>query len=354
MLPALFLSHLTKEAGRVIVTDKQMGERAETERRKYLPRRRLPRLLPLVILLACLALGLFFIGAGAFWLGLAIAALIAAVVGSVLQEFSLLMDRLEYPACPVCGCEDSDFLYPKDNLAMVSCAGCGQVMAKPRFGPIRRAVFLQAWSWKEAKNVQSHQSSNSGESDPGVQKKLTLLSHYGFPGKGTHLLDVGCGAGTFLRAARGAGFDVAGIEPGWFTSKKVRARFSIDVRTSSLESCGIRERFDAVTGLHVIEHTPDPLAFLRRMRELCKSGGIAVVATPNLGCEYARKLGVDWEAVGPADHLFLFDQNTLKSILLMAGFKPVSITETGNQGEELVAVCFAEDSEEGVPKALLE
>jgi hypothetical protein len=80
------------------------------------------------------------------------------------------------------------------------------------------------------------------------------------------------------------------------------------------------------------------------MASCCSENGIILLGTPNLGCEVAGRLGVDWEAVGPADHLFLFDRDTLEKIMIRAGIEVLDIFETGNENEELVAVCRPEES----------
>lgn len=92
------------------------------------------------------------------------------------------------------------------------------------------------------------------------------------------LLDVGCGNGEFLLAASRVGFISHGLDTSTAAvalceqeglSAEVADFFSLDV-----------DPVDAVTMWDVIEHVPDPLAFLARARDLLNPGGFLVVKTP--------------------------------------------------------------------------
>lgn len=266
--------------------------------------------------------------------------LILAVVSLILLVTTVLLSWIEYPKCPVCGEFQRDDLWTKDRLEMVKCRECGQVYACPRYSSPRRFLFLQYWSRKDATNPERLSKIHSrGNLEQNILPKLELLGKHGFNGHGMSLLDVGCGTGAFMIAALDAGFSVHGIEPGWHSSRYGRKHHSLQITNSTLESFRSDKHFDIVTCLHVIEHVPNPAEFVKHLTRLVKPDGILIIATPNLGCEYARDLGVKWEAVGPADHLLLFDSDTLERLLLKSGLDIVEMIESGNYRDELVAVC---------------
>lgn len=89
----------------------------------------------------------------------------------------------------------------------------------------------------------------------------------------------------------------------------------------------------------MIEHVPDPPDFLRKIRCHLTENSRLMLATPNLGCARAQVLGADWEAVGPVDHLYLFDSVTLGRLLESAGFSVLSLLESGTDREELLAIA---------------
>ncbi len=266
--------------------------------------------------------------------------LILEVASLILLVLTIVLSWIEYPKCPVCGEFQSDELWSKDKLEMVKCRECGQVYACPRYSIPRRSLFLQYWSWKDTADPERLSKIHSqGNLEQNFLPKLELLAKHGFNGNGKSLLDIGCGTGAFMIAALEAGFSTHGIEPGWHSSRYGRKHHSLRITNSTLENFRLDKHFDTVTSLHVIEHVADPVKFLSQLTQLVKPDGIIIIATPNLGCEYARDLGVKWEAVGPADHLLLFDSDTLERLLLKSGLNLVEMLESGEYSDELVAVC---------------
>ncbi len=106
------------------------------------------------------------------------------------------------------------------------------------------------------------------------------------PGPGT-ILDVGCGAGLAAEALARAGHTVLGIDAAPRPLDAARAHaeaagLTIGYRqatTSDLVAEG--RRFAAVTALEVIEHVPDPAAFMRDLASLLEPGGQLMLSTLN-------------------------------------------------------------------------
>ena len=107
------------------------------------------------------------------------------------------------------------------------------------------------------------------------------------PFSGLRLLDIGCGGGLLAEPMVRLGAEVVGIDP---SEKNVRTAathaqeggLAIDYRTTTAEALAASgERFDVVLNMEVIEHVPDPAAFMATTAELLKPGGHAVVATLN-------------------------------------------------------------------------
>jgi len=95
------------------------------------------------------------------------------------------------------------------------------------------------------------------------------------------VLEVGCGAGHFLKFARRNGLPVQGIELNAQAAAQAAAA-GLDVSNQSLD--GLRRagrRFDAICAFHVLEHVPDPGAFIRDIVSLTRAGGKIVFAVPN-------------------------------------------------------------------------
>ncbi len=101
------------------------------------------------------------------------------------------------------------------------------------------------------------------------------------PKKG-RLLDVGCSGGAFLLVAKERGWKVGGVD---ISRGAVEAcqRQGLEARVEDIAVTPRGgERCDVVTALHVVEHTPDPVAFLSALRERTKDAGLIVVDVPNV------------------------------------------------------------------------
>src|SRR5688500_7155595 len=106
------------------------------------------------------------------------------------------------------------------------------------------------------------------------------------------LLEVGFGAGGFLRAAQAAGWDTWGIEVSKTAVTRARAlgRGTIlegDFVTSPLEDGS----FDVIVMSEILEHLVEPRAFLRRAARLLRPRGLLYATTPHGRGVSGRALG---------------------------------------------------------------
>lgn len=104
---------------------------------------------------------------------------------------------------------------------------------------------------------------------------------------GIRLLDVGCGGGLVAEPLARLGATVTGIDLAEPSIEAARAHaaaagLAIDYRVENLENLAAAgERFDAVLCLEVLEHVPDPAAFLRTAAATLEPGGVLIASTLN-------------------------------------------------------------------------
>lgn len=130
------------------------------------------------------------------------------------------------------------------------------------------------------------------------------------------LLDVGCDRAFFLDEARRHGFAVVGVEP----SEQGRAAaqaIGIPMHRSLDE---VTERVQGITLWHVLEHTTDPIAFLRSLHGKLEAGGVLAVRVPDFTCLSRRVLGARWPWFQPRNHLLHFSPAALRRTLEQGGF----------------------------------
>jgi SAM-dependent methyltransferase len=114
--------------------------------------------------------------------------------------------------------------------------------------------------------------------------------------EGGSVLDVGCASGDLL-AALGTRFAKYGIEPSADACARAQA-LGVRVLCATVEDLnavvgdGV-PMFDVITAVDVIEHVPNPLAFLQALAPHLKRGGRILVSTGN-------SRAVAWRVCGPA------------------------------------------------------
>jgi SAM-dependent methyltransferase len=135
------------------------------------------------------------------------------------------------------------------------------------------------------------------------------------------LLDVGCGKGRFLAAARDAGWEVRGVEFAPASAEAARVAYGIDVAVGDFLEVGLKGGFDAITMWHVLEHMPDPFAAVTRAADLLRPGGSLVISVPNIESLQARLGGEQWFHLDLPRHLMHFSPRSLSALVARTGLR---------------------------------
>jgi len=283
--------------------------------------------------------------------------------------------RAEHLSCPLCRGDDAHPLWfrPLDadravdaHLAppdapgwwVVRCARCGLGRVDPL--PLEAdlaAMYDESYHTPGAFAGIAHQRGIGGQlhlyDRPGGRQaslrwhgqRLARIERAGFinatsrPTRG-RLLDVGCGAGYFLDAARAAGWQVAGVELSEAAAAAARSDLGLDVFTGALVEAGFPTNdFDLITMFEVLEHMRDPGAALSEAFRLLRPGGLLAVEVPNDMDAYRAALACAdqrWWVIPPV-HIYYFNASSLSRWLLMSGFEPVHLSTEGSVGSDLLS-----------------
>ena len=227
--------------------------------------------------------------------------------------------------CALCDERDTTRLYTKFNWGIERCRRCGLIYANPR-APQETilARYSSEYFWNEYLPAVSAPGGNYDldYQDQRHAAMLGLIRRHS-PG-GRRMLEVGTGAGLFLKAAQRAGWDTAGLELSSEGSAFARDRLGLDVRTERAEEMSFATAsFDVAVMFDVIEHLFDPVTVLEATRRAVAPGGIIVVSTPNYDALSRFVLGVDWAVLSPLEHVYYFTEGTLGAMLRKSGWDRV-------------------------------
>lgn len=225
--------------------------------------------------------------------------------------------------CVICGGTQVRRLYTKFGHDIARCRGCDLVYATPRAeGDAIRARYSHDYFWNEYLPALGVVNSRYDLTrfDARYAPLLQLLG----TGAGRRLLEIGCGAGFFLKAAERSGWIVEGVEFSEEAARFAREELRLSVRQQPAEAMRVESAtFDAVVMFDTIEHLFDPRAVLEASARSLVSGGLALISTPNFRALSRRLLGQEWGVLNPIEHLYYFEEATLAPLLEVCGFSDI-------------------------------
>jgi SAM-dependent methyltransferase len=224
--------------------------------------------------------------------------------------------------CDICGSIDYRLCFTtKDRLQLtreifqiVECAGCGVLRTLPEIDEVELSRFYPNDYWGAEPSLDWIRKSQADKTD--FLKECQLTSG--------RILDIGCGAGFFLRALDAKRWDCFGVE------------ISRDAATAAANAIGEErifpgtiidarlpaQSFDTVTFWSALEHTTHPQAQLIEAHRILKTGGTLIVQVPNSASYQARYFKGDWFALDAPRHRYHFNLETLTGVLQGTGFQP--------------------------------
>lgn len=122
--------------------------------------------------------------------------------------------------------------------------------------------------------------------------------------------------------------EFAAIEISQYACDRLKARglnvFQGRVTDSkTLDAC--RGKYDFIYGTEVIEHDPEPHAFVRSVHRMLKRGGRAAFTTGNIDGGMARWKKEQWYYLDPPAHVSYYTPKAVRHVFGTEGFESVSV-----------------------------
>jgi len=120
-------------------------------------------------------------------------------------------------------------------------------------------------------------------------------------------------------------WDREGVEIGEDAAKFAKDNFGIHIHTGKVEDLSFSMPYDLVMMRGVIEHIPDPIAVLRKCKEIISPEGyLFITAMPN-GNSFAFEVFRNkWRQFTPLEHIHFFSRKLLVQVVEKLGFRTIS------------------------------
>lgn len=233
------------------------------------------------------------------------------------------------------------YLYPQDRADAMNCYICGRTCSKD-------VIFANYIYWKcsncftsqvlpqpSSENLQVYYDRfHLSEHVGGVYDDVEDRMKADFPTKvkmvmdyakaaNPRLLDVGCGKGFFVKAAVDSNIRAEGIDLSRSGIEYAVNTLGVKATTGRIQDCNIKgwkESFDVVTLWATIEHLRDPISVIQAIHDCLKPGGVLLCDTGLGHIVWERFLPGHSQWYDAPQHLFVFSEDGLVSLLEKCGF----------------------------------
>ena len=249
------------------------------------------------------------------------------------------MDEPQRAACVVCGAALSRNVAVRLGPSFLcSCNHCGSWTYLPRPSAAEQAAIHDNPEYYEHPYFNLRRTITSAQRrrcrdlfarlSTGVESSSLV---------GERLLDIGCDTGTFLKTAS----EQFGIVPvGLDVSERAvqeAVQQGVEAYRSKIEDAPAHlADFQVITAIDLLEHVPDPAAFLREVRQRLRPGGVLYLETPNIRSVVYRFGKLLAAVTGgrpagliarlfPEQHIQYFTPTSLHSVARKAGYEVVQL-----------------------------
>lgn len=234
--------------------------------------------------------------------------------------------------CLLCNCTDFLHRFSKNGFKIVQCKNCNLLFVNPQNSPQETAKIYKEQYFQNRIILGSELDKENKKSIKSFKLKSCkmYLEDISKRVKRGKILDVGCGEGYFLEAAKSDGWIPYGVEISEFAANMARESLGADISCGLLRDVSYPDNmFDLITMLDVVEHFHNPLEEMKEIHRILKPGGMCFLLTPDVESPGARLMRSRWFELKPPEHLFYFSQNTLRQLLESAGFENNSTSTRG-------------------------
>jgi SAM-dependent methyltransferase len=247
--------------------------------------------------------------------------------------------QIEMPDCALCGGDRFETVYARvqdpsgrkqGTFAVERCVACELVMTRPRPTKQGLGYYYENEMTEHATRAVAEYERGNWTSRQVSRYRLRVISRVRELGPADRLLDIGCSYGGFLQEARRqSGCEASGIDISAEAIAGAVEPDAIEYRTGYFDDEDFDDgRFTVVTAFQCLEHTPDPVATLRKIHRVLAPGGLCVLEVPNFAGFWRQLFGASWLGLVIPQHLVHFTPTTLRAAVEAAHVGEIAHQQT--------------------------
>jgi len=218
--------------------------------------------------------------------------------------------------CPLCGIYSNNIAIIEKGYQGKKCEKCNMIFISPR--PAEGEIIELYRKMNSSVITESNDSAKRLH----ARHNLSLIKRY--IGSGS-ILEIGAGAGYFLKESKRLGFDVCAIELNDKQARFINDNLEICCETTPLNEGSFNgKKFDLVYHSDVISHFYDPTHIFNMINFKLKDKGFVIFETGNYGDVDQRYYSYIPGFQYPF-HLFFFSENSIRKLLDQTGFNLIKI-----------------------------
>lgn len=231
---------------------------------------------------------------------------------------------LEYVKCDLCGEDNSQVLCHKKSTRIgewfniVKCKNCGLIYVNPRLSKEEAISLLYDERYFSLPQYNTGAKSERYRAYHELVKRFAQLQR---SSHGDRLLDLGCGAGHLLMAAKEWGYDVFGLDISPTACGACRSqRLSVYCGeiTDQPALSELEGSFDVITAMGTLDQLHKPKLCLKRVYEFLRPGGILIHNVINH--EGIEIQGANWGSLLPDQRIYYFTPSVIQAYFNEIGF----------------------------------
>ena len=221
---------------------------------------------------------------------------------------------MERNFCSACGSGDISHCFDKTAHAIWRCKECRSMFVHNVPSADELSAIYAGGEYYELEQGAVERIAHEAARRLKVLARLKSAGNY---------FEIGCAKGLQLDAARQAGFETFGIELSGENVRLCQEKKHHVVQGYLEDAADMVPKggFDVISCLDVIEHVPDPAAFIKAAAEMLSRDGVMVLSTPNYSGVIAKILRDRDPYMTPPEHLNFFTLQGMRHLFQQAGLR---------------------------------